>query len=343
MLNANVCKVEVPQNQLQSGPSIGFPRPNYAQVAKNSLEVLIVPLSFKDLSFTNPEKELSEILNYARDTYTRTSWGKAKINFTIVPESSAIREEGSFQEFQDKNDSNLSIITQLLLQKIEYSKLAQFNSIVLITPQSNTISWGGGNVGATYDSKYGKLGNVYLSIGGNRLVDLPHLLGHTLYALSDLYISSQAILEKIKIPENLLFYDLMANGYSKDYVGFLRWVNGWMDDNQVTCMNPKQESSVVYLRRLDDIGGNKLVVIPIEAGKVVMAEFRKGSFDDGEGLLVYSFDQNTPPGHGQMNQVRFGNMAETLLINQQSGTLFGITFKVLDVDTNGIFVQISRT
>jgi hypothetical protein len=161
-----------------------------------------------------------------------------------------------------------------------------------------------------------------------------------LYALSDLYISSQAIQEKIPIPENLLFYDLMANGWSKDYIGFLRWVNGWMEDSQVTCLDPKAGSSVVYLSRLDEIGGMKLLAIPMEVGKVVMAEFRKGSFDDGEGLLVYSFDQNTPPGHGQMRQVRFGNVAETLLINQQSGNIFGITFKVLDVDKDGMYVQI---
>ncbi len=302
----------------------------------------MVPVSFKDLAFTNPERELEPLISYARDTYLNSSWGKAKLNFTILQDLYAIKESATFEEFQEKNNSNLDLITQLLVQKLDYPTLAKFDSVVLITPQSSTISWGGGNVGATYDSKFGKVGSVYLLVGGNRLVDLPHLLGHTIYALSDLYISSQAVQEKIVIPENLLFYDLMANGYSKDYVGFLRWVNGWMQDNQVTCLDSKSDTSVVYVTRLDAIGGTKLIVIPVESGKVVMAEFRKGSFDDGEGLLVYSFDQNTPPGHGQMRQVRFGSQAETLLVNEQFGTLFGKTFKVLAVDKDGMYVQVSN-
>jgi len=344
-----LCKIRDNSSQRNRSMSFGFPRPNFVQRQKTSPQVLVVPLSFSDLKFSNAERELSKELEDTRRFYAINSWGRVNLNFSVLPKDFSIDIDATFEEYKNSFNSDLEKVRQSLLLKVQTSEIANFDAIVITTPRSNQISWGGGNGGGDKTStKYGDIGNYYLYVGGNRPnFDLPHILGHDLYALTDLYMSGQSILENFKAPNDLLVYDLMASGSSKYFSGWVRWLNGWLKDSEVTCLNSELKDEIVYLNFLENSEGSKLISIPLNESKILNLEYRYANdfgyccevfVDNGKGLLIYSFDGNIRQGFGQARSYQ----SPKLLVNGETAIFEGYRTEVLGVDKFGMYLKISK-
>jgi hypothetical protein len=342
---ADQCKIRDPSQGMGGGGG-GFPRPEFAKNGVAKPRVLLIPVSFTDLQFTNPALQLADEIALTREFYTRSSSGRTDVQFVVPAPTFHISIDANFEAYKQRFREDLDSVTLAIFDQVTIPDVTSYDSIILTTPRSKTITWGGG--GNAKNTKYGPIHGMYLYIGGDQGWALPHILGHTLYALPDLYISGAAIESKAQIPADLLFYDIMANGYSNDYVAWNRWLNGWIEDTEVHCLFPDAGPSTRYLRFLDSLDpGKKLIAIPQGSGKILLAEYRAASSDgyccermdsNGTGLLIYLFDTTVRQGFGQMRMFDPPN----LLVNGQTGTFEGWSFTVVAADQGGLYVRVIK-
>ncbi|MER6031411.1 M6 family metalloprotease domain-containing protein [Streptomyces sp. NPDC001851] len=110
-------------------------------------------------------------------------------------------------------------------------------------------------------------------------------------------------------------WDLMGDiaGPSPQHVGWERWKFGWIDDDQVACLN-QAGSRTVRLKAVESPGGTKIAVIRTGETTAYVAESRKAVGADAtacsSGVLIYKVDSSTQTGNGPV-QVVNGNPGAT--------------------------------
>ena len=75
------------------------------------------------------------------------------------------------------------------------------------------------------------------------------------------------------------------NAKARSYFGWERWLLGWLDDSQVTCINSKQTISVPLsaIETPDTVNPKKIIVVPIIGSnkkQVLVVEVRRTLGDD---------------------------------------------------------------
>ena len=96
-------------------------------------------------------------------------------------------------------------------------------------------------------------------------------------------------------------YDIMANqgGASRTLSGWLRWLPGWLTDDQVVCLDRDSLSSGSYrIQNINAVEGNlELVVVRLSDTMALVAESRRfdphldrPSPNEKDGVLVYTVD-----------------------------------------------------
>lgn len=137
-------------------------------------------------------------------------------------------------------------------------------------------------------------------ISDDPLVDaVIHETGHTL-GLPDLYDSAHSLGSPSFIGE----WDLMSSGDAENaaFFGWHLWRLGWIDDSQVTCLEPGGGGIEVTLDALTRRGSSVIAVMPTSAYRAVVVESRRAEGPDGAiprpGVLVYILFTDTPSGSG---------------------------------------------
>ena len=98
-------------------------------------------------------------------------------------------------------------------------------------------------------------------------------------------------------------FDLMGliAGASPDYFAWHKWLLGWIDDNQVSCITTPGTSTHT-LSPLSVKGGIKMVAVKLNASTLLAIELRtKSGVDSGacsEGLLFYTVAADKSSGRG---------------------------------------------
>ncbi len=99
-------------------------------------------------------------------------------------------------------------------------------------------------------------------------------------------------------------YDPMSLFATNHLLGWHKWLLGWLDPAQLTCLRqPGQLEETV--EQLDTRGGKKLVVVPTSATTAYMIEARRRSGYDRtickEGVLIYTVDSLRPSAQGPIS------------------------------------------
>jgi len=103
-------------------------------------------------------------------------------------------------------------------------------------------------------------------------------------------------------------YEIMDNqgGPTRTMTAWVRWVQGWLNDNQVTCIDSSAVNNEYYkLSQLNKIGGqNEALVIKTSATTAIVVESRRwdAKFDvpvvnSKDGIIIYTVDSTK--GHSQ--------------------------------------------
>ncbi len=160
--------------------------------------------------------------------------------------------------------------------------------------KENPVPCGDGKNGAGLVVTFGA--DMYTRRGKLFAHENGHILG-----LPDLYIYY------IKEWQECLAYcgsfDLMGliEAQAPDYLGYSKWRLGWIDASQVTEVKSGERGEYT-LTPIETSGGNKLVVMPIDAYNGYVIEYRTPTGLDAamgkDGLLLYRVNGTTANGRG---------------------------------------------
>ena len=333
--DTSVCKIERPTPNWENPMSIGFTRPKWIKAPFSEADVLVIPFSFSDLqvddSFLTRLKE--EIKT--EDKWLETnSYGKFKVNWTIPNRDSWFDFKGSYAENKSQlsDDQGRRNFVQDLLRSYDKIDLTKFKSILIFGGYSNTISGGMEFGGSIFSTPRGNVQGVSFTFGRQSL-SLDHNLGHSIFAFEDLYLIQlvKAGTFKDSNPEK---WDIMGGG--SNFVAWHRWINGWIFDQQVSCLASEFKTSVFFLSNLDKNDGKPKLISVASSGIATMAEYRYDQSRSRGGLVVYGLDPKVEYGQGPMT-------GEDLILQPgEKLTKNGITFEVIDADLDGIYVKVLK-
>lgn len=327
----------VDQTTFTDGPTNGFPRPKNARTGARAAKILIVPFSFKDVPFTQPndvtltklEQEFSEV----QDFYSRNSYDRLKLNFTIVDRDKWIYIDEEWEKWKARYNGDLTEITGAAVNLSSAIDLTGYDSIFFGSGKSESLYWGGGT-GFTYSTPRGPVANIYYTVGGSKL-SLDHNLGHTLFHLEDLYIHGYFLQTGKYATSTPLGYDVMGGG--GDYSGWSRWLNGWLDDDDIHCLSRSLNRAVVKVDFINEKQGKRLLMIPTAPGKAVFAEFRESDEISSRGVWVYTLDSTIGHGAGPME----GGKELITTANPQLSK-WGFNFKLISATQKSVYLEVTR-
>jgi len=332
----NKCKFE---NSLDDvNVAIGFD-PRSKGVRATSVGTLNIAVIFTDFSDApakdlTPQQMISKLSPITEDFFSRNSYGKLKLN--LVPFYKWLRMSKPSADYTDsgvitfyKHRAYLQEAADLATSSgFDFSKLDLI--VVLSNPGATAYSyspafcsvpgWGvqasgkeffnGVTTGAdyTYWTNTGRNGQGYL---------LVHELGHTL-GLPDLYSFIGGETHQF-VGDWSVMSNINSNG--KSFFGWERWLLGWLDDAQVSCISNKTTTTTTVnlsaIETVDKLNPMKIAVVQTGVKQGIVIEVRRNIDDDvlsKEGLLVYLVDANVRTGSGPV-RVLPSNLTDTNKLN----------------------------
>ena len=303
---ASDCKVK---DYIKGAGRLGFPRNADRVPALGLTKNLILVVDFPDAVFTqNMSSAVENVLGpkIVENFYYSSSNGKLRPTFTIFPtvirlksleKSFAPNASGGF--FVDGVQQDFRLVQEALDVAKTQGNLDGYSSINVFAPTAYSMEY----YGSAFISKGFDIGgkliyNTQLVGGGIGTINSPvpswkvfaHEYGHLL-GMYDYYLQGTSNSGKSPGP-----FDLMGNttGSANSFLGFQRWVQGWLEDSDVDCDFEPNSSVLHKLSPLNDISGKRLYVHPLDGTTALAVEFRtEGDIDrlnGNDGLLVYLTD-----------------------------------------------------
>ena len=364
------CKIKdvtFPDDSSDGYVGSGFPPPPYSLAGQKEINLLWVPVNFTDRKITTALYDQAKITaRQSEDFYSFNSYSRVKFNVIAPDPKKSIQLPNSVQYYENLWSTGTTNVTQFLLDEFPISAGTKVDAVMWLFPEGKykivqkhssgrTTFYTLGNNSIPSARVYG-LHSDLESIG---VQGFDHGVGHALYSFEDLYIfAPYSPSGKSEQPGN--GWDVMIGG--GEFFGWSRWIAGWLKDSEVVCLESKSESQTVYIKTLQDPDGPKLISIPLSESKIVLGEYRTNAIKsvinkypicakkDGNqckyrykfsGLLLYNLD--TTRKHGNAPYRVAMNDSEKLLEVGDSYLYEGFQFAVKAADSEGIYVEISKT
>jgi M6 family metalloprotease-like protein len=337
---------------VESPIALGFPKIEGLAPSTGKLTMKVLFVDFDDMPATKSVESVFSIIHpIAPEFFEEMSYGRLQLNlhphfeWLRLSKSSTHYGKGIY-EFLPHRDF-IQEAVDLAASKVDFSE----TDVVLImsNPDAEAIALGPVFKSLNPDYKI-KTAEKDISVGITSGYDLnrwgglwlAHETGHA-FGLPDLYLFEG---------ENQLRYvgtfGIMgtSEGRAPGHFAFERWVLGWLDDEQIYCIESGEV--VIELEALENIGGTKAVVVPIDSTSALVVESRrKIGFDERtyEGALVYLVNTALPGGSGPI-QVRPGFDSEFIffqdapLTKGETYTYENITVEVLETNKESDKVKV---
>jgi M6 family metalloprotease-like protein len=291
----------------QKPVSIDFPISRKRISPVGSPKVLLVVTDFVDSPYSGkPADLINKIFEPAqtRDFFLGNSYGKLAFDFSIFPDT--IRTEIKYSDARPVRSAAQYKVKYDVISKLPKSVWEEkFDSIVVLGYGVPEVfgAWAAGQEaplsGVPYDfyNPGFAWSGIYNEADQKRLQSwkiFAHELGHLL-GLIDLGAT--------QVPDNFWKggtpgpFDLMGQspGVANEFFGWHRWLLGWINDDQVLCLDGKRDRVKFEVSSLSrPTQGFKIAVIPVSEFEVIVIESRRqGIYDTlgvNEGILVYRID-----------------------------------------------------
>jgi M6 family metalloprotease-like protein len=344
--NINSCKIN--DATLRPDTSNGFPRPSGVFSGKTSARILLLPISFSDFKFD--ETDLARVkrsLDEVSNNYKALSYGKFSLIFEIPDKLNWITMSGTADSYNLVNvqpqQNNFVFVEKLFLQTDPAINFDNYDAVILETANFRSSGGGQGFPGTEFKTRNGIAKRVSLESGENagRSYVITHELGHTLFGLEDLYVFQNISKPTPPDLQPAGPWDLMSSGSSLNFFGWTRFLNGWIEDAEVNCVN-SQESVTLYLNDVSSLKSlKKFLILGGIPGAVVGAEVRSNpkcvTQDKCFGLLLYTVNTNIAHGDGPIVAQK------TLLFPGEIVVWDKYQFRVIDYDLNGLLISVKAT
>ena len=346
---ASACRL--PGTQL--GVRLGFPRiPNRAPTT-GDVHIKVLFTDFSDAVATRPPQQVMGILSPgAEQFYAAVSAGRMHLIFDPVYTWLRMSKPITGYPWSPLTFDGQKAYLQEAIGLAGTLDASAIDAVIVISnPDATAFAYGPAftaNAGDGYTVGTKKFDNGATS--GHDLLGwgpgwFNHEFGHAM-GLVDLYELGVAN------PQTFHFtgdFSMMGNilGKAPEYLGWERWLLGWIDDADVVCTKPGQTAAT--LTPIETAGGSKIAVIPTGATTALVVESRRATgYDhalDHEGLLVYSIDTSVSTGAGviQVQPINAADDSKTsaLLSVGASLTLGNVTITHVSQDTDGDHLTIS--
>ena len=321
----------------------GFPRQANLANGKSELKILVLPIIFEEISFTDTDlANLQNALKQISDFFARTSFNRVKITFEVPAKNLWVKLTTTAKDYgilPNKPQQNNEIIVKdtfmLADKEIDFSK---YDSVVIESGYTPLTSVGQGFGGQVFSTKTGNIVGATLEIGraAGQAHIIAHELGHSLYGLEDLYVFLNSQRPSVPEPKPAGRWDVMSDSSGlDDFFGWNKLLMGWMKDDEVRCVQ-NQNSSTHYLVDNRSSVGTKLLLINLAPGVTIAMESRL-FYSKNQGLLVYKIDTNTNHGDGPITAEK------NTMDKGQKKTFDGWTIEVKDSSPTGLLVNVTKS
>ena len=339
-----------------NGVNLGFPRRNHWVKSVGTIKVTTLFVDFSDAPATRtPEDVFKQYISPSSENFLGAiSYGKQIINFDTqfqwLRMSKRSTEYGWSALTGDLHRAYNREAALLADPKVDFSTTDVL--LVVTNPEAAAISNGPASPstpgrGIVLDGKE----ILNFTNSGKDLVDwnglwFPHEFGH-LMGLADLYSYSDPT-RGHKFVGEFSMMGLIA-GKAPEYLGWERWLLGWLNDNQVICSNGLAKG-IVTLTPIEIKDGIKLLVIPIDANSTIVVECRRNVGYDSKipksGPLVYLVNTKIASGSGTIkvlpiNESDQSKLQFPLSLNQ-SLTYNNVVITLTGSDSNGDTIQYEK-
>lgn len=307
-LNISTCQIKE-NNKVRADLPTGFPRIAPRTSNSGTLKWALIPVDFADLPGDEDFRtRVDSQLKLASEWYEMVSGGRMKIEWVIANEW--VRLPGLSTEYKIpySEDPTRSPQVREFFRKAlpEVDKVFDFTGIKtanFILPKGQRIVPESGQ-GFPWDKEmkitttkegaldsFSILGSVFDVAGQVYWQYWTHEFGH---AIGIPHVGTS----RISSPFQAL--ELMGSdaGPARDLAGWLRYVVGWLEDDQVYCqdLNNLITTELTLVPLNDKTSGVKMAVVKISDEKAVVVESRRVTKFSctpesyREGVLVYSYD-----------------------------------------------------
>jgi hypothetical protein len=332
----------------------GFPRPAFTVTGKKKAKILVIPMIFNDVPFleqlgqgaqgtSSDLDDLNRVIKAVPEQIKQLSAQRFEVSIDVLPKSEwwVINKNHPFA--LTWGIPNGPALEEIIAEHKKDFVFEGYDTYAFVTGRRFAGQNRDGSAQAAFaKAKNSKTGyvNGMLMIGTMRYDTWwVHELGHTLFALEDLYLfdfnsqgTTSDVAQGLKFPFN---WDLMADADKSVLLEWNRFLIGWLLDTEVRCI-AEQKSSVHYLSNLDTGTHPKLLTITLSPGVTLAAEARTG-LKEGSGLLLYLINSHIQQGNGPI-------VAHNSLVSKgESKSWMGWDFKVLESDIDGLLVEAIKT
>ena len=324
--------------------SNGFPRPSYSVNGKTEIKLLVLPIIFDEIPFTNTDlTNLENALKSTSEFYSKMSYGRLKLIFEIperelwVKLLKSAKSYGIIPNLPQQNNEIIAIDAIALADK--QINLSAYQSVIIESGYSSLTSIGQGMGGKTFVGKTGSVVGATLEIGEavGRASVISHELGHNLFGLEYLYVFLNSKRPTVPEPQPAGKWDVMSEGGSlvPGFFGWNRLLMGWLPDSEIRCIK-NQNSTTHFLSNIDNVTDPKLVLINVASGITIAMESREID-SKNQGLLVYKIDSNINHGDGPISAEK------KLLSKGESMKIDNWNIYVSDTSPSGLIVRVEKS
>jgi M6 family metalloprotease-like protein len=339
--NVDLCKT----GDLSFHPNVnnGFPRPA-SVVQKPNIRILALPIIFNEIPFTNNDMvQLNKALVDASYVYSIIAMGRLNVKFEIASKEHWVKMEKSAAQYgiaPSGPQQNNSIIARdavsLASADINFDL---YDGVLIESGYSNLTSVGQGMTGEVFKAKNGTTAQrVSLQLGQasrNPSIIL-HEMGHTLFALEDVFVFLNPSRPSVPDPYPAGPWDIMSYPPTNEMLGWNKLLMGWYKDEEIRCTKSPINSNH-FLVNISNPSGPKLVLVNLSFGKTIAIESRNGfGYEGYQELLVYKIDSSINHGDGPITA------RKSLISNIGVKTVFdSITIELLATSKDGVLFNIS--
>ena len=321
---ADLCKLRDQSSQRLQFQSLvaGFPTLEKNFERSGVFKVAFIPIDFSDqVGESNPVGRYRDQMKLFVDYYDMVSEGRVKFEWTTY--NNWVRLPGTINSYSlERSGDNYSIANAGMAAADPVFDFSGVRAVYFVLPKAQTAikesvqGFLHGPFGAAGGFQTAEARIVNFALAGNYF-DRPsksvwsywaHETGH-MFPLPDLYDQTgQWGAVELPIPGGPFSgFDMMANqdGPSRTLSSWLRFIQGWISDDQVFCKSIEGLTNLqIQLNPIDNRSpGFKAVMVRTSDSRLVVIESRRKSrFDcpssNRSGIIVYTVDTRISHGEG---------------------------------------------